>query len=114
MLFFKKALTVFIKESVNDKPTQKEGMSKKDLAIAVVEHFNQIKINEIAEAAINRDWEDFIGMIIGDVIKRAKGYLKMCLNDQKSRKKKQPQVQSSAPIYWQLCLICQLLTGFRT
>jgi len=48
MLFFKNALTVFIKESVNNKPTQKVGTSKKDLAIAVVEHFNQIKINEIA------------------------------------------------------------------
>lgn len=46
--------------------------SKKDLAIAVVEHFNQIKLDEIAEAAKNRAWEDFIGIIIGDAIKRAK------------------------------------------
>jgi AcrR family transcriptional regulator len=46
--------------------------SKKDLVIAVVEHFNQIRLKELSSAAQNRTWEDFIEKVVGDKIKEAK------------------------------------------
>jgi len=46
--------------------------SKKDLAIAVVEYYSQLKLNEVSKAAKDRTWEGFIEKIVGDIIKRAK------------------------------------------
>ncbi|MDF2804543.1 MAG: TetR family transcriptional regulator, partial [Anaerocolumna sp.] len=46
--------------------------SKKDLAIAVTEYYNQLKLKEAFEAAKDRTWEDFIDIIVGGIILKAK------------------------------------------
>jgi len=46
--------------------------SKKDLAIAVAEYFNNIEMRELSEASKNRTWVPFVEKFIGDIINRAK------------------------------------------
>ncbi len=48
--------------------------SKKDLAIAVSEYFNRFRLNEIAQAAENKIWPDFVNALINDAMERKPAY----------------------------------------